>query len=171
MLDSNKIFSLNILILFVFITFGFTHKFYVSVSRIKHIESNNSLQITSKIFIDDIQALFNLKHPRLNLNTDSENITIDIILKNYFNDVFKIRKGSNYLKYNFLGKEYIDDMIVCYIELPNIMKNDTLIIQNTILIELFDSQKNILHVEGKIKNKSFLLSNNLKEIQVILNQD
>ena len=61
--------------------------------------------------------------------------------------------------YEFLGKKYDDDVVLCYIEIPKAQLNlrKTLAIQNEILTDMFEEQKNIVHIKLKGKKKSFVL--------------
>ena len=43
---------------FVFTSLTLAHKFYVSVTNINYSEKTDALQITSRIFVDDLEALF-----------------------------------------------------------------------------------------------------------------
>ena len=45
---------------------------------------------------------------------------------------------------------------------------DSLIIQNKLLLDLYESQKNIIHFRGKNENKSFLMNYKKTEIQLNL---
>jgi uncharacterized protein YuzE len=66
--------------------------------------------------------------------------------------------GEN-ASYNFIGKKYDTDVMVCYIEVPNVDLAETTSIQieNEILTDLFDEQQNIVHFKIDGKKKSFVL--------------
>ena len=158
--------SLLIGIFSIFI-FSFTHKFYVSVFIIEHNEINKTLEITTQVFIDDMEMVFRNKNIDLDIYSTPD-ATSDSLIKDYFKSVFRIKKNSEILKYEFLGKELLDDILNCYIEVKDVNYKDSLIIQNKLLIDLYDSQKNIIHFKGKNQNKSFLMNYKKTEIQLNL---
>ena len=156
-----------LLVLFSIFIFSFTHKFYVSVFVIEHNETNKTLEITTQVFIDDMEMLFRNKNIELDLYSMSD-INSDSLIKDYFMSIFKIKKNAEILEYELLGKELFDDILNCYIEVKDIYLEDSLIIQNKLLIDLYDSQKNIIHFRSQNKNKSFLMNYEKTEIQLNL---
>ena len=46
------------LILVLLNGFSFVHKYYVSITQIDFVEEQESVQITSRIFIDDLEDVF-----------------------------------------------------------------------------------------------------------------
>ena len=61
--------------------------------------------------------------------------------------------------YNFIGKKYDNDVVILYIEVPEVGFNalKTISIENDILTDLFEEQKNLVHFKWKGKKKSFVL--------------
>ena len=162
-----KIFFL--VVLFSLFIFGFIHKFYVSVFIVEHNEISKTLEITSQVFIDDMEMLFRNKNIELDLYSMSD-INSDSLIKDYFMSIFKIKKDTEILEYEFLGKQIVDDILNCYMEVKNISIKDSLVIENKLFIDLYDSQKNIIHFKGKNNNKSFLMNYEKTEIQLNLSE-
>tara|TARA_B100001996_G_C18577835_1_gene561022 strand:+ start:430 stop:930 length:501 start_codon:yes stop_codon:yes gene_type:complete len=156
-----------LVVLFSLFIFGFIHKFYVSVFIVEHNEINKTLEITSQVFIDDMEMLFRNKNIELDLYSISD-INSDSLIKDYFMSIFKIKKGTEILEYEFLGKQIVDDILNCYMEVKNISIKDSLILENKLFIDLYDSQKNIIHFKSKNNNKSFLMNYEKTEIQLNL---
>jgi hypothetical protein len=63
------------------------------------------------------------------------------------------------VKYTFLGKRYDTDVAICYLEIPNVNLTEvkTMSIQNEVLTDLFEEQKNVVHIKWNGKKKSFVL--------------
>ena len=59
---------------------------------------------------------------------------------------------------NYLGKEYENDIMFCYLEMENIKDINAIEISNKILFDKFDDQKNIIRLKINNKNKSFVLT-------------
>ncbi len=154
-------------VLFSLFIFGFIHKFYVSVFIVEYNEINKTLEITTQVFVDDMEMVLRNKNIELDIYSTSDIIS-DSLIKDYFKSVFRIKRNSEILEYEFLGKELLDDILNCYIEVRDINYKDSLIIQNKLLIDLYDSQKNIIHFRGKNENKSFLMNYKKTENQLNL---
>ena len=78
-------------VLFSLFIFGFIHKFYVSVFIVEFNEINKTLEITSQVFIDDMEMLFRNKNIELDLYSKTD-INSDSLIKDYFKSIFKIKK-------------------------------------------------------------------------------
>ena len=136
------------------------HKFYVSVTNIKYSEKDKALQITTRIFIDDFENVLKERYELdTYLATDKESDVADEYIEKYLRAKFAIRINDTDKSFDFLGKEYENDVIICYLEVPEVdLGNKVSIeIQNEILTDLFDEQQNIVHFKIKGKKKSFVL--------------
>ena len=63
------------------------------------------------------------------------------------------------VKYEFIGKKYDTDMVIYYIEVPDVpLKNLKQIgIQNEVLTDIYDNQQNVLHFNINGNKKSHVL--------------
>ena len=156
-----------ILIVFLIPIFAFTiHKYYISLTNIEYKKENNSLQITVKLFIDDLQeTINNTYNTNHELTLQNERSVVDSLIVKYSTDHFKIELNETTTKYLYLGKEYDSDAVYLYFEIENIQNFYTIGIQNNMLIEFFPEQKNIVKLNINKKKKSFILtSDNDKEM-------
>jgi hypothetical protein len=154
-----KLFFLSLAAVLLF-SFSTAHKFYVSVTNIEYSENDNALQIKSRVFIDDLENVLEQRYGiTSNLATDREATTADDYIEKYFKQKLTILLDGKVTNYDFLGKKYDDDVVICYIELPNVNLNQrkTLEIQNDVLTDIFEEQKNIVHVKWNGNKKSFVL--------------
>ena len=146
------------------------HKFYVTTTSLRFVESNNSFQITSRLFIEDIEAIFvQSSIPDLKLAPDNDESVVDSLLTNYFEDNLIFTSVENEFKINFLGKEYKDDMMVCYLELKFDKLDENINIQNTLLFDFSEEQKNIIHYRNGNQRKSFLFTHTQPRFKIKLN--
>ncbi|MCP4976519.1 MAG: hypothetical protein GY931_10195 [Maribacter sp.] len=151
--------SLFILIL-PLVAFTVAHKFYVSVTNISYSEKDQALQITSRIFIDDFeQVLLERYGVETQLSTDSESDLANKYIEKYLRTKFLLFVDGKQRPYNFLGKKYDNDIMICYLEIPkvDIDQIKSLEVQNELLTDLFDEQQNVVHFKIKGKKKSFVL--------------
>ncbi|MEO1030891.1 MAG: DUF6702 family protein [Bacteroidota bacterium] len=134
------------------------HEYYVSVTEIGYSEKNKSVQIISQIFIDDLEELLRERYDEtITLDPDSDSMTIDGYLRRYLSDKLNISINGKQVQFNFLGKEYKDDITYCYLEIDSIPSVESIELTNRILFDVFTEQQNIVRFKMKNKNKSFLL--------------
>lgn len=141
--------------------FAFTmHKYYISLCEIEYHEEKQSIQIILGLFIDDIEVVLNKEqNTKLKLATDNEANNIDDYYEAYLNKHFKIITNEKLNSYNFIGKEYDDDIVRFYLEIENIEQLNSIEILNTCLIEIFEDQQNIIKLKTNKLQKTFYLNN------------
>lgn len=150
-------------IFFLFLLFGTLtsvalHKFYVSVNQIDFIPKKKALEITSRIFIDDIDLALEKKYgKKFYLGTSKETSESLDFLKKYLKEKFSIKVNGHQKEIIFLGKEIEDNVLICYLTIKDIEKVNSLEIKNTILMELYD-QQHIFHTNILGNKKSILLT-------------
>ncbi len=136
------------------------HKFYVSVTHIAYSEKDRAFQITSRIFIDDFENVISERYGiETHLSTELESELTDEYIEKYLKTKFLVLINGEVKPYNFLGKTYDNDVVICYIEIPEVdlEKTRTIEVQNELLTDLYDEQQNVVHIKIKGKKKSFVL--------------
>ncbi len=133
------------------------HKFYVSTTNIVYKSEKKSIQITTQLFIDDIELLLQQDSPEVRLDPDSDSKHINTILEAVLNRVFRIQIDQEFINFKFIGREYKHDILQCYMEIEVLSPPEAISIQNTIFFNLFEDQQNIIHFKNGNRRKSFLL--------------
>lgn len=88
------------------------HKYYISLCEIEYVEEQQSIQIVLGMFIDDIEFTLNKNHTtKLYIATPDEVSNIDGFYEKYLNEHFKIKINSKWLSFDYIGKEYDDDIV------------------------------------------------------------
>ena len=144
----------------LFLSFASAHKFYVSVTNMVYSEDDDAFQITSRIFIDDMDDLLEERYGiQSKLGTPDESKVADAYIEKYFRTKFVVELNGKPVPYTFLGKKYDNDVVICYIEIPkvNFPQLKSVAVQNEILTDLFDEQQNVVHLKWKGHKKSFVL--------------
>ena len=159
--DIMKIFRTAFLVL-ILPLFAFTvaHKFYISVTNVDYSEKDQSVQIITRIFIDDMNAVLKERYGiSSKLGTDSESAVDREYLEKYIRTKFLVEINGETVKYEFIGKKYDTDMVIYYIEVPDVpLKNLKQIgIQNEVLTDIYDDQQNVLHFNINGNKKSHVL--------------
>ena len=132
----------------------------MSVAHVNFDKDQKAIQITVRLFIDDLQTALNSVSTtkQIELATDREPATIDSIYNSYLKKKFKIDVNALTKEFDYLGKQYKDDMTVFYLEIPNVSEINTLRIQNNILCDSFSEQENIVKTNINNKQKSHILT-------------
>jgi phospholipid N-methyltransferase len=134
------------------------HKYYVSVSEVMFSKQDQAIQIITRIFIDDIEEILQLRYDEaIVVDEDDETSSTDFYLKKYFNKKLMISINGENKSLNFIGKEYEDDMVICYIEVENIKEVRSIQIVNTLLFDLVSEQQNMVHFDINDTKKSLVL--------------
>jgi len=150
------------LLLTLFISFSsFTtgaHKYYMSVTDIEYVPQKKSLQIISRVFIDDLEKLLQTRYDdSIELLTEGNAAANNKYIEKYFQDKFQIIIKNKSLPLKFIGKRYEDDMIICYFEAVNVENFKNVTISNLVLTDLFEDQKNLVHFKKEDRTESIML--------------
>lgn len=135
------------------------HKFYVSIFLVENNTKRNELEITARIFIDDLdkalESRFNIK-PKI--GTPNQIPDVEKYINAYINASLLITTNSNQKPLKWLGFELENDVLVCYLTMPYVDKINEITVKNTFLTNLFSEQQNIMHFTINAKKSSILLT-------------
>ena len=135
-----------------------THKFYVSMTKIEHVKDQQSLQIISQIFIDDIEDVLQERYsPDITLATEKETSKDEAFLTKYIKQKLIIKINGEAVDLNYIGREYEVDMVKIYLEGEGIESVESIEITNKVLFELFPEQQNIIHYRSAENKRSMVL--------------
>lgn len=142
------------------------HKFYVSVTEIEYNEKAESLQIISRVFTDDFEDLLKKRYDKNIILGEKETADVNSYIKKYLEQKLQIEVNLKKVDINYLGKEYENDMVILYLEVSNVNDLQSIKVRNTVLMDLYEEQKNLIHVEYRKKIKSMILTsgNEVNEI-------
>lgn len=154
-------FKIGLLIFFIILCSSFTaHKFYVSVTQIDYVSNKKRIEITSRIFIDDLEKALNKKYKtKLNITSTNEISEAEEYIKAYIKEKIKISINKKPQVIEYLTKEVEGDVIIIYTKIAISKKINTFEVYNSLLTETFQDQQNIVHTNINSNKKSFLLTN------------
>ena len=137
----------------------FPHPIHISVTEIEFNEKNKALQITSRIFIDDLELSIGSKihDENFELLSPKPGTTTDQYLREYLADHFHVKLDGKPAKINYLAHEVENPAVVCYLEIENVKKFKTIEITNDVIQETHANQSNLVHVTYKGPVKSLRL--------------
>jgi len=141
-------FILTLLIFPIVISSSANHEYYVSVTEVEYVEEQQTLQIISQIFIDDFETLLRKRYnENITLHPDSDTKVIENYMKRYLADKLKIKVNGNDVNFNFIGKEYKQDITYCYLEIENISNIKSIEVINSLLFDVLPEQQNIVRLK------------------------
>ena len=146
--------------LFFLLPVGNLHEFHLSNTEIRYNVEESALQITFRIFIDDLEkTLANYGFENLNICTEKEAETADGLIEDYLRKNLVISIDSEIMEFDFLGKEISDDLIAvwCYLEILNVFPKEKIEVENNALFETFDDQKNIVRIKMDSGQKAMFI--------------
>lgn len=132
------------------------HPFHVSVCEIEHDPETKALQISQRVFLDDLEETLNhVYNIQIDIVKPENRVFRDSLVQNYIMKHLIVTIDGKHRKRSYLGHEIEKDVLWCYIEYYGVKKIKTLRITNTVFFELYDDQNTILQVEinGITKNK------------------
>ena len=140
------------------------HKFYIAVFQMDYVPQKKVVQITARLFVDDLEAALDKKYNRkFYFGSKQENPEADAFIKKYFTEKFHIKVNETAKTLKYIGKETEDDVLICYYTIPAEGKIKTIEVTNTTLFEAFPDQENIIHTNIHSNKKSLLLTNDKQQ--------
>lgn len=142
-----KIFCMAFLgLLFCSVSAFEVHKFYMAVFQVNYAPEKKMLQITSRIFVDDLNLALEKKYgKKVYLGSEKESADDQVVLKKYFAENLQIKVNGQSKPVFFLSKELEGDVLICYCRVTDIAKLHSAEITNTLLTHWNSEQQNILH--------------------------
>src|SRR6478735_1800218 len=108
------------------------HKFYMAIYQINYAPEKKMLQITSRIFVDDLDKALEKKYKKkFFLGTENESAESVELLKKYLSDNFAIKVNGQSKPMNLLSKEMDGDVLVCYLSIKDVSKIKSIEIFNS----------------------------------------
>lgn len=155
--------ALPVLLLVMLCSFAL-HKFYVGIYQVNYVAKKKEIQITARIFIDDLEKALETKYKKkIYLSTPKEIAETNGFIKSYLSEKMQIKVNSSVKSLKFLGKETEDNVLICYLTTPVPEKINAIEIVNSVLTEIFPEQQNIVHININGNKKSLLLTDSEPE--------
>ena len=133
------------------------HPFHLSICELEYDPDSKSLQITSRLFQDDLEITLNQLRSVHNYFSEVDSSVIKEDLEAYFKKHLQISIDDHALSSQFLGFEIEDNVVWCYLEINKVTSIGEISIKYTPLIDIFDNQINLAHITylGKVKSLKF----------------
>ena len=156
----NKIKLSLLVILFSFLSAFTLHKFYVGVFQIDYFKEKKAVQITARLFIDDLEkALYKKHNKHIYITTKDEIAEANTLIANYLSEKLKFKINNKSQTIQFLTKEQEDNIVICYLKIPFKDNIKDFEITNTVLSDIFKEQQNLVHLNINGNKKTILFTN------------
>jgi hypothetical protein len=156
----NKFKILLLMLLFALFSAFTFHKFYVGVFQIDYFKEKKAVQITARLFIDDLEkALYKKHNKHFYLTTKDEISDANTYIDGYLSEKLKIKINNKVQTLQFLSKEQENNIVICYLKINFKDNIKELEISNTILSDIFKEQQNLVHLNINGNKKTILFTN------------
>lgn len=127
------------------------HPIHVSVTEMEYSEKHKSLQITSRVFIDDLETSVRsqLQQPSLDIVEPKNGLTTDQMAERYLMEHLKIKLDGKPVKIKYLAHEVEAPAFVFYLEIEKVKRFKSIEVLNNVIQETHDDQSNLVHVTYK----------------------
>lgn len=136
------------------------HPFYMTVTEINHNAQEKIVEVSCKIFADDLEAVLKRSTGnKIQLSDQNKKSENDKLIAGYILKHLQIKIDDRPLILQFVGSEKEDDAIWSYFQVNDISNVKKIEIINDLLYESFDSEINLMHVMANGSRQSKRVSN------------
>lgn len=144
------------------------HPFHVSATEMEYVQKDKKIEISSKIFTDDFEAVLSkLYNTKVDFSNAALKIKMDELVKKYITTHLSVRSDGKLLPLQLYGWEIDHEAVFVYtIAAAQNFNTKNITIENTILYDLFDDQMNIVHFLTNGQRKSAKLNYPDRKMQI-----
>lgn len=136
------------------------HPFYVSITEINHNAGEQVLEISVKLFFDDLEKVLSAQHKvMVDLIKPKDKAQVNGFVGKYLQQHLMIRLDGKPVALEFLGYEVEREAAWCYLQVEQISSVKRVDITNDIFLQQYPTQINMMHVTVKGQRKSMRLNN------------
>jgi hypothetical protein len=132
------------------------HPFFVSVTEINHNAKEKDLEITCKIFVEDMEATLE-KNYKAKVDLSVQSPQADRFIRDYIGRHLLLAVEGKRVTLAYVGFEKQSESVYCYFHVPQTAFLKKLSVTNSLLHDFTDRQVNILHAASGGKRQSVKL--------------
>jgi hypothetical protein len=144
------------------------HRYYFSLSEIKVNTEKKTLELSCKLFTDDVEnALLKLNHSKVDLGSSSEKKAVQQQVSTYLHERLKIVINGLPCPLELIGFETENDIAWFYLEAKVNVGRKAAVkmkVTNSLLYDFLPDQSNIIHVTWNDQERTEKLVNPEKEV-------
>ncbi len=146
--------------LLLILWFNLLHPFFVSVTEIKQNPTNHSLEISCRMFSDDLEkALEKQYRTQLDIIKPKDKALANKLINDYVKKHLVIRADGKTLNLAYIGYEIQEDGTWSYFEVKGVDRIKQFNVHDDLLYELHPEQINMMHVTIGGERKSTKVNN------------
>ncbi|RBL88645.1 hypothetical protein DF182_18930 [Chitinophaga flava] len=136
------------------------HPFYVSVTEITHNAAKKELEVSCRIFTDDLENTLKAQYnTTFDITKPANRQQVDKLIADYLSHHLQLTLDGKPVPLRFLGYKIEEDAVWSFLEADNVSAPKKVMIKNDILYRQHPNQINMVHVIVGGKRKSTKLDN------------
>ncbi len=136
------------------------HPFYVSVTEINHNAKTQSVEISCRMFYDDLEHVLEKQYnTRLDIVKPVNKDQLNKLINDYIHRYLIIKADGKVLNPAYVGYEIQEDGAWAYLEVKGINRPQKIEVHDALLYTEHPGQINMLHVTVNGERKSTKLDN------------
>ena len=134
------------------------HPFYVSVTEINHNAKEKTLEVSCKIFADDMEDVLKQNYKAIvDVGNEKQESQNGRMINDYIQHHLSLSVDGKAVPLHFVGFEKQSESLYCYFDVANVSSLKKLDINNSILQDFNNEQINIMHITVNGNRKSYKL--------------
>jgi hypothetical protein len=134
------------------------HPFFVSVTQIEHNEKEKTLEISVRIYTDDLEkTLRPYSKTKVDLIKPADKEALNKLITAYMQQHLKLVVNGKPVQLEYVGYEIQSESTWTYLQVSNISSVKEIGVNTNILYDLTKDQTNILEVKANNKKSSYKL--------------
>lgn len=156
---SKKVSVFLMLLLFIGLSSFSLHKFYVSIYQIDFVPDKKRVEITARIFMDDLNLALEKEFKiKTHIGEKSQTSEDLILLQKYLNTHLRITVDNTAQVPLFLSTEIDNNVVVVYLKINEIKKFKSIKIFNNALLDLYPDQQNIIQTNFYNNKRNYIFT-------------
>jgi len=121
------------------------HPIHLSVTEIKRSEVDAPLRVSVTLFMDDFSRA--VEYDKYAADIRAGKMSVDDLVLQYLRDHMHLRINGEELQYRIASRETNFPAVTCYLEPERqVDQVNNIEVESTIFLELFDDQRNVVHI-------------------------
>lgn len=147
---------ISLIILLQFTVPSLAHKHYMSIANMEYNSELKQIEVSLKLTAHDFEHILEDKFKkRVHIENVSDSSEIGEFYISYLSKHISLISANQSAKFNYIGKEVtLRDELFFYFTFTRVLDPSHIILQNSILFQLFSKQQNLMHYKYKDNTKS-----------------
>jgi hypothetical protein len=140
--------------------FWMAHPIHISITEVSYHAPTRAVQITIRLFVDDLETAVRrqTRQPELDLLNPPPGQRTDGLVAAYLKEKFSVALDGKKQTWNYIGHELEGPALIAYLEIEKAKKFSAIEVTNACLLDIFDDQNNLVHVNYRETVKSLRLT-------------